>query len=206
MRAFEPRGACAVAIVDAEERAVLAKIFRDVAQLIVGDGADIDAPTDDADALLRALPDPSEQPEVPSDPAVLRVLPNAAPLDAEVAQEFRRLTESDLRALKVSRLRTMCEQLASGSDEWVIPESQALASAAALTDVRLVLASRLGIVTDEDATALHDEMDQAHAQLAASGGYGELSGPPERVWLGMLYQALTWLQESLMSYVMRDDV
>jgi hypothetical protein len=29
---------------------------------------------------------------------------------------------------------------------------------------------------------------------------------PERVWLGMLYQALTWLQESLMSYVMKDDV
>ncbi len=59
---------------------------------------------------------------------------------------------------------------------------QARAFTAALTDVRLVLADRLGIETDEDAEALHD-----------------LEGDPADpgVWLAMVYDFTTWVQESL---------
>ena len=141
----------------------------------------------------------------PEDPAVLRVLPNAAPTDREVADEFRRLTEPELRATKVDRLRVIWQALSEEGDLWEVPAEDAMATAAALTDVRLVLASRLGVVTDEDADSLHHEIELAEHAMA-TGAAGDLSIDPERVWLGMLYQALTWLQESLMNYVMRDDV
>jgi len=136
---------------------------------------------------------------------VLRVLPNAAPDDREVAAEFRRLTEPELRATKVARLRKMWEALSLDGPQWEVAADEAMATAAALTDVRLVLASRLDIETDADATALHEEIDLAH-HAVETGAAADLSVDPERVWLGMLYQALTWLQESLMAYVMRDDV
>ena len=54
----------------------------------------------------------------------------------------------------------------------------------ALTDVRLVLAERLGVRDDDDATLLHHSVDAL---------------PPDdpRGWLGAVYELLTWLQETL---------
>ena len=71
-------------------------------------------------------------------------------------------------------------------------------TAAALTDVRLVVASRLGIEADEDAEALHRDVAEASVGLRTMGPE-ELGIDPERLWLGMLYDALTWLQESLVT-------
>ena len=76
-----------------------------------------------------------------------------------------------------------------------MPGTRRCATAAALTDVRLVLASRLGLHTDEDAERLHAEIELATHALETDDD-GSLPVDPERVWLGMLYQALTWLQES----------
>ena len=80
------------------------------------------------------------------------------------------------------------------------PADEALATAAALTDVRLVLASRLGLVTDDDADRLHHEIDLASHALESDDEHA-LPVDHERVWLGMLYQALTWLQESLVEFM-----
>ena len=136
----------------------------------------------------------------PDDPAILRLLPNAAPTDREVADEFRRYTEPDLRALKVARLRRMWEQLSEDGPRWEVAEEDAMETAAALTDVRLVLASRLEIETDADAERLH--ADVGIAQEAAVGG---IEPDRERIWLGMLYEALTWLQDSLVAFVMGEE-
>lgn len=198
----------AVAELDAEERAVIARVIADVGLLLGGESFGMerrDAVDDDENELFRYLQGLESALSDPDDPAVLRVLPNAAPDDREVAAEFRRLTEPELRATKVDRLRVIWTALSEDGPEWEVPAADALATAAALTDVRLVLASRLGIETDEDAAALHHEVELAH-HAVETGAAGELSIDPERVWLGMLYQALSWLQESLMSYVMRDDV
>ncbi len=197
----------AIAELDNEERAVIARVVADVGLLLGGEpfGMDVDVTDVDEDPLFRHLRGLETALTDPDDPAVLRVLPNAAPDDREVAEEFRRFTEPELRVLKVDRLRTIWRALNEDGPEWVISSAEAMATAAALTDIRLVLASRLGLETDDDATSLHTEINRAHD--AGTGRYAaDIVENPERVWLGMLYEALTWLQESLMSYVMRDDV
>lgn len=209
VKGFVSHGDYAVAELDADERAVIARVVADVG-LLLGDTSfgmeREELPTDgDEESLFRYLQGLEESLADPDDPAVLRVLPNAAPDDREVAAEFRRLTEPELRATKVARLRTMWEALSLDGPEWEVAADEAMATAAALTDVRLVLASRLDIETDADATALHEEIELAH-HAVETGAAVDLAVDPERVWLGMLYQALTWLQESLMAYVMRDDV
>ncbi|MGC4174255.1 DUF2017 family protein [Demequina sp.] len=213
MRGFRADGAVAIAELDDEERLVVARIVADVALLLgaepfgsdhPGDSSPADIDIDDPFEHLRGL---EESIKEPSDPAILRLLPNAAPTDREAADEFRRLTDGELRATKIRRLRRIWEQLSFGSngasdEEWVVNEDEAFATAAALTDVRLVLASRLGLTTDDDADRLHQEIDLATHALETDEEE-VLPIDHERVWLGMLYQALTWLQETLVEYVAR---
>jgi hypothetical protein len=204
VKGFRAEGGNAVAELDDEERLVVARIVADVALLLGADAFGQDHDTfpepvadDDPFEYLRGF---EESIREPSDPAILRLLPNAAPTDREVADEFRRLTDSELRGTKVRRLRRIWDQLSSGSDAWVVAADEALATAAALTDVRLVLASRLGLKTDDDADRLHEEIDLATHALESDD---ELALPidHERVWLGMLYQALTWLQDTLVEFL-----
>ena len=209
MRGFKAEGGDAVAELDDEERLVVARIVADVALLLGADAfgeayAD-PVPASDVDDPFEFLRGLEESIREPSDPAILRLLPNAAPTDREVSDEFRRLTDGELRAIKTRRLRRMWDQLSgngggTGSDDWVVPADEALSTAAALTDIRLVLASRLGLVTDDDADRLHHEIDLAARALDADDEFA-LPVDHERVWLGMLYQALTWLQESLVEFV-----
>lgn len=202
MKGFEWRDGAAVAVLDDEERLVVARIVADVAGLLGAEPFGLD--TEDHPATASDIDDPfehlrglEESIKEPSDPAILRLLPNAAPADREAADEFRRLTDGELRATKTRRLRRMWEQLSlDGAQEWVVQADAALATAAALTDVRLVLASRLGLATDEDATRLHEEIDLATHALETDDD-ATLPIDHERVWLGMLYQALSWLQETL---------
>ena len=213
MRAFHERDGNAVAILDGQERSVFARLVADVGELIGGvdfaadvdtDGREDDARAASSDPLARALAAIDAVPQAPRDPALLRLFPHAAPRDPEVSEEFRRLTEHDLSATKVERLRAMWEALSGDRDEWVVDREDVMPTAAALTDIRLVLASRLGIVTDDDATALYAEVEAAHVALESDDP--DMGDAPERIWMGMLYQALTWLQESLLEYAMRNDV
>lgn len=200
MKAFSRRGDDAVASLDADERTVVARIVADVGLLLGGDvfgleGERMPEPADDD--ILRHLRDFEEALAAPDDPAVLRLLPSASQ-DREVADEFRRLTEPDLRDLKVRRLRKVWEQLSDDGEEWVVPLDEAMAVAGALTDVRLVIASRLGIDTDEDAERLSTEIELA-AHAVETDADAQLGVDPERLWLGMLYSALAWLQDSLVT-------
>lgn len=202
MKGFILSEAYAVAELDDEERMVVARIVADVGLLLSGEQFGMDAPidrdagSDEAEEIFRHLRGLEESLAEPHDPAVLRLLPTASKNDRDVANEFRRLTEHDLRDLKVGRLRTMWEQLSEDGPEWAIEVEDAMSTAAALTDVRLVLASRLRLNTDEDAERLHEEVELANHVIATDANQ-DLDVDPERVWLGMLYQALTWLQETL---------
>ncbi|MFW7414313.1 DUF2017 family protein [Demequina sp. SO4-18] len=210
MKGFSVRGDAAVAELDDEERMVIARIVADVGLLLGGEQFGMDSPIDrdagldEADEIFRHLRGLEESLAEPHDPAVLRLLPTASKDDRDVADEFRRLTEGDLRDLKVARLRTMWEQLSEDGPEWAVPAADAMSTAAALTDVRLVLASRLRLDSDEDAERLHDEIDLA-THAIATDAEDDLEVDPERVWLGMLYQALTWLQESLVQFAIEED-
>jgi len=211
VRGFERDGDRLVALLDEEERTVIGRIVADVG-LLLGEvrfgQEDPDETSDDdaEEALFNALKDLDGTPPAPKDPAVLRLLPNAAPDSPEVSEEFRRLTESDLRTLKLDRLRTMWAQITQDGEEWELTLEEAGPTAAALTDVRLVLATRLGLDTDADVDRLHAEIDEG---VRALDDDEEAPVDHERVWLGMLYQALSWLQETLVSCLaagQEDDV
>lgn len=137
------------------------------------------------DASLWASLEADLAVEPPADPAVARLLPDASRDDPELAQSFRRLTEQDLRERKRDSLGLAAAALRRSAPV-VLDDSEAQALLKGLTDVRLVLAERLGIATDEDAEYLH-------AALAA----GVSRGGQEWAKAGELYEVVTYLQEEL---------
>lgn len=151
----------------------------------------------------------------PADPAVRRLLPDASE-DPEVALEFRRLTDDDLRQRKVDRLLRFADLLLEASpsadeDEqlpMVVGRDEGAEIAGALGDVRQVIGSRLGLQSDADTDALYrsvsatwgeeddDEPDAASTPRSARGHAGEaLSGP--ELFLGSVFLLTGYLQESL---------
>nr|WP_205693378.1 DUF2017 family protein [Cellulomonas sp. IC4_254] len=247
-----------VAEVDPGEREVLATVVADVAELLGGGrfedraretgsarpAADGGAPHDAASLAVRLRLDPLPAPD---DPAVHRLLPDASRDDAEVAAEFRRLTEDDLRQQKIDRLAVLFDALtvealahdgdadaddadaddaaataddaadarAGGTDrpgddrrrrrrsrgrhEAVavvrVTRDRAPALAATLTDVRLVLGERLGVVDEEASERLEDEVVRGRPEDAAGQA---------RQYLGSVFLALGWWQETLMACLLAD--
>lgn len=211
MRAFRREGDDLVAEVDPGEREVLATVVADVAELLGGGrladrrrggagGTDPTGPdaVPDAAPTLRLRLDPVP---VPDDPAVLRLLPDASRDDRAVAAEFRRLTEDDLRQQKIDRLADLFDTLGEGGAGVPatirVPTARAAALAATLTDVRLVLGDRLG-VTDEEASA-RLEVDVVQADPGP-----EDHAAQARQYLGSVFLALGWWQETLMACLLAD--
>jgi hypothetical protein len=90
-----------------------------------------------------------------SDPALLRLLPDAYPDDAEASAEFRRFTADDLATRKAANARRIIADLApaAGATSATTVKVDAQAAQAwvrSLTDIRLTIAARLGIETDAD--------------------------------------------------------
>lgn len=218
MRPFAPAPGGYVASLDAVERQVLGALVADVVQLLGSDVHDAAAGTTGpglgahVDAVLdRAAPPAGAEP--PEDPAVLRLLPDASRGDAELAAEFRRLTEDDLRRTKVRRLVDLWHMLRQPGEDLYVPRADGAAFAATLTDVRLVLAERLALTDDTAVDALYEELDLAGAgDHSAEGGADDEGGAADRdpravlrQYLGSVYVLLTFLQESLLT-VMLDDL
>lgn len=176
-----------VARLEEPEIALLARLFSDVQTLLEPN----DVPTAPSWAAELGLDDLAGDPERaatrPDDPALARLLPDARRDDPAAAEEFRRLTERSLRERKRAAHRTALEVLQRWTGDpdatQTMDPDQARSFATALTDARLVLADRLGIETDEDAEAVHESQD------------GDPSDPV--VWLAMVYDFTTWVQESL---------
>lgn len=83
------------------------------------------------------------------DYALERLLPNAYPDDPDAAAAFRQGTEESLLAGKIRNAQTVI--LGARSDAPVrLAPSEVQSWLRALTDVRLILASRLGIEHDDD--------------------------------------------------------
>ena len=118
----------------------------------------------------------------PDDPVLRRLLPDAYRDDSGEAAEFRRFTERSLTSAKVANAETVLATLKdAGLDETSIDEEDSeeqepleveldaeavQAWLRTLTDVRLSLAVRLGIETDEDAMLLHQSEDEAALAMA----------------------------------------
>lgn len=101
----------------------------------------------------------SDEPDLYFDPALVRLLPDAYPGDGAASAEFRRFTAKGLAERKVLNARVVVESLESSVDtraEVRLDGAQAAAWLRALTDIRLVLAARLGILQDGDEGDVHD--------------------------------------------------
>jgi hypothetical protein len=158
---------------------------------------------DDEPSPPASSPSPGgEQAEDRRDPAIARLLPDAHRDDPALAEEFRRLTEHGLRRRKQEALALAAAALRRPEDPLRLTPEEGQALVRGLTDVRLVLAERLGIRTDDDAQVLH-EMVVSISALAPDSV--ETKTVSESSWapLVVLYDDLTGLQEDLVRALMR---
>ena len=114
----------------------------------------------------------------PEDPVLQRLLPDAYRNDADDSAEFRRFTEKSLTSAKVHHAETLIGSLVDGGltfgddsqdhrpIEVELDAAEVQSWLRALTDVRLSLAVRLGIETDEDAMLVAKSDEEAVAAMA----------------------------------------
>ena len=156
---FQPRrGGGAVATFNGFEADLLRSLASQLVELLRNEVA---APVEAEDPLEELLnfDGPTSEPD---DPVLARLFPNAYPADDEAAGEFRRFTEGGLRDGKVRAAMAVVDALEeAGLPEELDEESlyvdvelasdQALAWVKSFTDIRLALATRLGVEEgDED--------------------------------------------------------
>jgi hypothetical protein len=195
MRAFSFRRGEYVAELDAHERTIISRVIADTSQLLgvpLGHLDEASGPEEASSAVGHSMSWSADDVSEPADPALARLLPSASKEDDGVADEFRRLTEADLRSAKAARLRMVFDELRRPGTKIHVPTERAMDWAAALTDVRLVLAERLEIRTDSDAEDVY--------RLSTTGA--ETGEDEIREALALLYSALTWLQESLLQVML----
>src|ERR1700744_177094 len=140
-----------------------------------------DESTDDVFAELeKQFSQPDEpDPELPVDPVVARLLPDAYQDDPEKAGEFRKYTESSLREAKKYFAQTLLETLPPEGGKVRLTGDQARDWLRALNDIRLMFGVRLEVTEDfEDQLAALDPKDP---RLAAFEVYG---------WLGAVQESL----------------
>jgi Domain of unknown function (DUF2017) len=156
------RGGAHAEFEQAEAR-LIANLAAQVAELLAGDAG----AADQGDPLADMVDiDGSGQP--PDDPVLRRLLPDAYRDDDEGASDFRRFTERGLREAKSHNAQVLIETLiAGGMVEPLAADTESDAPAQpvvevdldadavqawlrALTDIRLALATRLGIEQDDE--------------------------------------------------------
>jgi hypothetical protein len=133
------------------------------------------AGADDLSAMIGL----TEDAELPDDPVLARLLPDAYRDDPEASGEFRRYTEQGLRSGKIAAARTVLATLPPGGGRIRLSESEAQAWLRALNDVRLALGVRLGVT---------DDFDEQVADMEPED--------PRSAYVGV-YQWLAFLQETL---------
>ena len=198
---FTRRGDRIVGRLSGTERAIVAGLIGQTRELLAPEVIPTGDPLADLDALLNQVDlsdepgrsqigagDPAGDTAALRDPALARLLPDAHRGDPKVAAEFRALAEQDLRQRKYQRFTEAILALqvddAAADDRLELTKEQAETIAIALTDVRLLLADRLGLHTDEDIEALERAVvaDDKH----------ELAYP------FTVYDFLTWMQDSML--------
>ncbi|MBZ5737435.1 DUF2017 domain-containing protein [Nocardioides mangrovi] len=132
-------------------------------------------PRDDSADPFEAMFDFSGPTQAPEDPVLARLFPTAYPADEEAAAEFRRFTEGTLRDGKADAAITIIDTLEEAglptelAEEGLVidvelDEPTAETWMRSFTDLRLALATRLGVEEGDEAFwyALPD--DDARAQ------------------------------------------
>lgn len=167
---------------------VIRSLVGQVAELITNElgGDPDDLPAGEPASLDSAAPEELEKmlglsgnAELPDDPVLARLLPDAYSGDPEASAEFRRYTEESLRSAKINSAQAVLASLPAGGGDVVLSEPECQHWLKALNDVRLALGVRLGIT---------DEEQDLTENLSASD--------PRSAYI-WVYQWLAYLQDSL---------
>jgi Domain of unknown function (DUF2017) len=191
MAGFRASGGGATARFAAAQAAIIRSLVSQVAELVGGEGVPAapdpsatpgpGAPGSDQAALLglAAQLGVTDTTELPDDPILARLLPDAYADDPEAAGEFRRYTEIGLRSGKVAAAQTVLDTLPASGGRIRLSVADAQAWLRALNDVRLSLGVVLGVTDDFEDTV------------------GNLTADDPRAAYVGVYQWLAYLQESL---------
>jgi len=172
----------------AAQAAIIRDLVGQVVELIGGDQPDGGPPGDRLRELddgpagaddLAAMMGLTENAELPSDPVLARLLPDAYRDDPEASDEFRRYTEQGLRSGKAAAARTVLATLPPRGGRVRLSRPEAQAWLRALNDVRLALGTRLEVTDDFDEQVTDMSPDD-----------------PRAAYTGV-YQWLAFLQETL---------
>ncbi len=159
---------------------LLANLTRQLIELL-SDGES--TRSDDPLEAMVAIDGPRD---IPDDPALRRLLPDAHRDDPEFAAEFRRLTERTLRDGKVRDATVVLDNLGGLDDvptedlEFEIDKEQVRSWLRCLTDLRLTLAERLDVTANDDTY------------------WQSLAPDDEKLPVYEIYQWLSYLLESLL--------
>lgn len=185
MRGFQPVDGGYEAVLDDMEREVLVRAATDIARMLT----------------------PAATGETPQDSAIARLVPDASD-DDEVASEFRRLTQDDIAGGKAAGLVRFAELIGQSSGQGTAPcvvmHEDARAVATALTDIRLVLADRLDLASDDEVEALHDELEAAVMQEEHGTEPEDAPDGGVRRFLAGVFVTVGWLQESLVEAMLQE--
>lgn len=166
-----------IAAFEDDERLLLLDLFEQLSSLLEPEKR---PDADPLEALVGIDPTATR----PEDPAIARLVPDAYE-DPESADEFRRFTQRGLLDAKATNARTVCDDLRASGGKVTLSAEKAQVWLTALTDLRLTLATRIGI--DDDAEQFSEQefaVDDPRAELFA------------------VYDFLTWLQETLVMALM----
>jgi hypothetical protein len=105
---------------------------------------------DDLAAMVGMSDGALDDKELPDDPVLARLLPDAYRDDPDAAGEFRRFTESGLRSGKAQCAQTLLDTLPASGGRVKLTSQEAEAWLMSLNDVRLALGVRLGVTDDYD--------------------------------------------------------
>lgn len=152
-----------------------ARLLADLAGQLVEllrDGESVATVSEDPLERLVAMDGPRDTPD---DPALLRLLPDAHRDNPEAAAEFRRFTEQSLRASKVAAAEAVLRGIGELGDlddesgdttiELELGPAEARLWMRCLTDLRLTLAARLGVESDDEEHWLSLPEDDARGSL-----------------------------------------
>src|SRR5699024_10779843 len=145
MAAIDARGDDVVRRLEDNERSLMLTVFTDLSALLNEDGdEETDRPdSENWEARLGLVDRPR-----PVEPALLSLLPAVDPDDGERSAAFRRLTEFGFQQAKALNVPIVLLGLSKGNDI-TPPHAEVLAWMKGLNALRLVLAVRLGIDTEE---------------------------------------------------------
>lgn len=127
---------------DDAEHGVLCQLFEQMAELLT------DSESETSSDPLAKMLNMSGSTQISEDPALARLFPDGYSDDEHASADFRRFTEQDLRAQKITALTSVRNALENWTGKSTVSAQQAQDWLKALNDLRLVLGTRLEI-TDE---------------------------------------------------------